>query len=158
MTFQGSTFWWITGTQLLYGPAVIEEVTRHSQIMVDALNSDPAIVGRVVFHGAMTHAQDITDTLLAANADPTCAGVIAWMHTFSPAKMWITGLSRLQKPYLHFNTQFSRDIPWDSIDMDYMNLNQSAHGDREHGFLTARLRLPRKVIAGHWEDLSVRRR
>lgn len=151
-------FWFICGTQLLYGEEVIRKEEEHCQIMTEALNQDERIVGKVVFKGAVLNSESITDTILKANADPKCAGVIAWMHTFSPSKMWISGLSRLQKPYLHWNTQFSRDIPWNDIDMDYMNLNQSAHGDREHGFIGARLRLPRKVIAGHWEDGEIRGR
>jgi L-arabinose isomerase len=113
-------------------------------------------VGTVVFKGAMLDSASILKVIQEANNDPRCAGIIAWMHTFSPSKMWISGLTRLQKPYLHLNTQFNRDIPWNEIDMDFMNTNQSAHGDREHGFIGARLRLPRKVIAGHWEDGKVR--
>ncbi|MEG0740766.1 MAG: L-arabinose isomerase [Clostridia bacterium] len=151
-------FWFICGTQALYGDECIRQEEEHCRIITEALNKDAAIVGNIVFQGAVLDSQSITDVLLAANADPRCAGVIAWMHTFSPSKMWINGLSKLQKPYLHWNTQFSRDIPWNQIDMDYMNLNQSAHGDREHGFITARLRMPRKVIAGHWEDAGIRGR
>lgn len=151
-------FWFICGTQALYGDDCIRQEKEHCRIMTDALNQDEAIVGNIVFKGAVLDSQSITDVVLAANADPRCAGVIVWMHTFSPSKMWIGGLTKLQKPYLHWNTQFSRDIPWNEIDMDYMNLNQSAHGDREHGFITARLRLPRKVIAGHWEDPVTRAR
>lgn len=151
-------FWFICGTQLLYGEDVIRQEEEHCRIMTEALNQDERIVGKIVFKGAVLDSDSITRTILAANADENCAGIIAWMHTFSPSKMWISGLSRLQKPYLHLNTQFSRDIPWNGIDMDYMNLNQSAHGDREHGYICARLRLPRKVIAGHWEDGNVRTR
>lgn len=158
MSLKQYEFWFVAGTQLLYGPQTIGEVERHCRIMAQGWNSDPEIVGTVVFKGAVTDSKSITDVLLAANSAPECAGVIAWMHTFSPSKMWITGLSRLQKPYLHLNTQFNRDIPWNDIDMDFMNTNQSAHGDREHGFIGARLRLPRKVIAGHWEDGKVRSR
>lgn len=145
-------FWFICGTQSLYGDECIRQEKEHCEIMTSALNASEAIVGNIVFKGAVLDSESITQTILEANADPRCAGVIAWMHTFSPSKMWISGLSKLQKPYLHWNTQFSRDIPWNDIDMDYMNLNQSAHGDREHGFITARLRLNRKVIAGHWQD------
>ncbi len=151
-------FWFICGTQALYGDECIRQEEEHCRIMTEALNKDESIVGNIVFKGAVLDSQSITDVIIQANADPDCAGIIAWMHTFSPSKMWISGLTKLQKPYLHWNTQFSRDIPWGSIDMDYMNLNQSAHGDREHGFIGARLRLPRKVIAGHWEDEKIRGR
>ena len=151
-------FWFVTGTQDLYGEAVIAQVEKDAQRIVDGLNADDAIVGSIVCKGAVLDSASITKVLTDANNDPRCAGVIGWMHTFSPSKMWIAGLTRLQKPYLHFNTQMLRDIPWNTIDMDYMNLNQSAHGDREHGFIGARLRLPRKVIAGHWEDATVRGR
>ena len=151
-------FWLVAGTQTLYGEQVIRQVARDAQELADSLNGDSLIPGSVVFKGAMLDSDSIEDLILQANADRGCAGVITWMHTFSPSKMWIHGLSRLQKPYLHFNTQHFRDIPWDSIDMDYMNLHQSAHGDREHGFIGARLRLPRKVLAGHKSDENVRRR
>ncbi|MEG0513501.1 MAG: L-arabinose isomerase [Clostridia bacterium] len=151
-------FWFICGTQALYGDECIRQEEAHCKIMTEALNKDEAIVGNFVFKGAVLDSASITEVIMAANADPRCAGVIAWMHTFSPSKMWISGLSKLQKPYLHWNTQFSRDIPWNDIDMDYMNLNQSAHGDREHGYIGARMRLPRKVIAGHWEDAKIRAR
>ena len=151
-------FWLVAGTQTLYGEQVIRQVARDAQELADSLNGDSLIPGSVLFKGAMLDSDSIEDFILQANADRGCAGVITWMHTFSPSKMWIHGLSRLQKPYLHFNTQHFRDIPWDSIDMDYMNLHQSAHGDREHGFIGARLRLPRKVLAGHKSDENVRRR
>ncbi len=103
----------------------------------------------------LTGSEAVLEAVRAANADPSCAGVITWMHTFSPSKMWIAGLLELRRPLCHLHTQFNRDIPWDSIDMDFMNLNQSAHGDREHGFIGARLRLPRKVVVGHWRDPRV---
>jgi L-arabinose isomerase len=151
-------FWFITGTQTLYGSDVIQKVAEDTQAIVNVLNADPAIVGDVVFKCAVTDSRSIADIINEANVCPDCAGIIGWMHTFSPSKMWISGLTRLQKPYLHFNTQFFRDIPWKQIDMDYMNLHQSAHGDREHGFICARLRMPRKVIAGHWQDEKIRKR
>src|SRR5690606_22962812 len=113
------------------------------------------ICGRVLYKGIVTTPSEITKVMEEANFDKNCAGVITWMHTFSPSKMWIAGLSILNKPLLHLNTQFNRDIPWDEIDMDFMNLNQSAHGDREHGFIGARLRIPRKIVVGHWEDKDV---
>ncbi len=158
MSLKKYEFWFIAGTQSLYGPETIKEVERHCQIITEGLNKDNAIVGKVVFKGAVLDSASILRVIQEANNAPSCAGIIAWMHTFSPSKMWIAGLSRLQKPYLHLNTQFNRDIPWNEIDMDFMNTNQSAHGDREHGFIGARLRLPRKVIAGHWEDGKVRTR
>lgn len=158
MSLKQYEFWFIAGTQSLYGPETIKEVERHAKIMAEGWNKDTAIVGTVVFKGAVLDSASIQKVIQEANNAPQCAGIIAWMHTFSPSKMWIAGLTRLQKPYLHLNTQFNRDIPWNEIDMDFMNTNQSAHGDREHGFIGARLRLPRKVIAGHWEDAKVRTR
>ena len=144
-------FWFITGTQLLYGTKVIEEVDRNSRKIVCSLNDAPELPGIVLYKGSVVDPQSIRTLINAANSDPECAGVITWMHTFSPSKMWISGLSTLQKPYLHLDTQFYRDIPWDSIDMDYMNLHQSAHGDREHGYRNKDA-IARKVIAGHWQD------
>ncbi|NLA54243.1 MAG: L-arabinose isomerase [Clostridiales bacterium] len=151
-------FWLVAGTQALYGDEAIAQVGKNARELVDKLNNDELIPCTVVFKGAMLDSQSIEDFVMQANADRDCAGIITWMHTFSPSKMWIHGLTRLQKPYLHFNTQHFRDIQWNDIDMDYMNLHQSAHGDREHGFIGARLRLPRKVIAGHVGDEKVRRR
>ena len=121
-------------------------------------NADEALPFEVVGKGVVTTPDEITSMMKAANADDDCAGVITWMHTFSPSKMWITGLGLLNKPYLHINTQFNKSIPYDSIDMNFMNTNQSAHGDREHGFITARLRMKRKVICGYWEDQDMRTR
>jgi len=135
-------FWLVAGTQTLYGQEVIAQVEEDARTICDALDQDPQVVGRVVFKGALISSAAIEQLVLEANASPNCAGLITWMHTFSPSKMWIAGLTKLQKPLLHFNTQFFRDIPWDAIDMDYMNLHQSAHGDREHGFIGARLRIP----------------
>ena len=152
------TFHFIVGSQDLYGEDVLRQVDAHSKIMVDGWNADQSIPCTVVWTTVVRNSDEIEHACAAANSDPACAGVITWMHTFSPSKMWIRGLMRLQKPLLHINTQFNRGIPWDSIDMDFMNLNQSAHGDREHGFITARLRLPRTVLAGHWEDIRLRRR
>ena len=151
-------FWFITGTQSLYGEGVIKQVEEDGRKIVASLNESDQIVGEILFKGAVIDAQSIEQVLIAANNDPECAGIITWMHTFSPSKMWIRGLSKLQKPYLHLNTQLYRDIPWDKIDMDYMNLHQSAHGDREHGYIGARMRIPRKIIAGHWEEKTVQKR
>lgn len=149
-------FWLITGSQHLYGPETLKEVDRHSKIIAEGLDSDPAIPGKVVFKPVVTTPAEIKKIMEDANTDKKCAGVITWMHTFSPSKMWIAGFSILRKPLLHLHTQFNRDIPWDGIDMDFMNLNQSAHGDREHGFIGARMRLRRKVVVGYWEDSDVR--
>jgi len=151
-------FHFIVGSQDLYGEDVLRQVDEHSRIMAEGWNADAAIPCEVVWTSVVRNSNEIERAITAANADENCAGIITWMHTFSPSKMWIRGLTKLQKPLLHINTQFNRGIPWDSIDMDFMNLNQSAHGDREHGFITARLRLPRTVLAGHWEDLRLRKR
>ncbi len=151
-------FHFIVGSQDLYGEDVLKTVNEHAAEMVSSLNGDSAVPCTVVFHNVVRNSDEIYKAVTKANGDPSCAGVITWMHTFSPSKMWINGLKALQKPLLHVNTQFNRDIPWDSIDMDFMNLNQSAHGDREHGYICARMRLPRKVISGWWRDETFRRR
>ncbi|CAG7643329.1 L-arabinose isomerase [Paenibacillus allorhizosphaerae] len=151
-------FWFVTGSQHLYGPETLKEVEEHSVQMAGGLDLDDAIPFRVVFKPVVTTPDAIRRLCLEANADDRCAGLITWMHTFSPAKMWIAGLSELRKPLLHFHTQYNRDIPWDSIDMDFMNLNQAAHGDREFGFIGARLGIARKVVVGYWEDANTRRR
>ena len=151
-------FWLVVGSQDLYGAKTLQTVDEHAQTIVNGLNADPAIPCTVVFKPVVLNSNGIYDTIQAANQDANCAGIITWMHTFSPSKMWIRGLKALQKPLLHINTQFNRDIPWDSIDMDYMNLNQSAHGDREHGFILTRMRIPQKAIAGYWEDGKFRAR
>ncbi len=151
-------FWFVVGSQDLYGEDVLKQVDEHAKTMVSGWNADPAIPCTLVWKPVVRNSEEIFAALSAANADPNCAGVITWMHTFSPSKMWIRGFSALQKPLLHINTQFNRDIPWDTIDMDFMNLNQSAHGDREHGYIAARMRLQQKVISGYWEDTKLRRR
>lgn len=151
-------FWFVTGSQHLYGPETLLEVEAHSKQMVEGLDQDPALDFKIVFKEVVTTADAILDVCIEANANPQCAGIITWMHTFSPAKMWIAGLSQLRKPLLHLHTQFNRDIPWQDIDMDFMNLNQSAHGDREFGFIGARLEIPRKVVVGYWESGEVRER
>jgi L-arabinose isomerase len=150
--------WFITGSQHLYGPETLDQVADHSRSIVDALNSEADLPVNVVFKPVLTAPDEIARTLDEANRAPDCVGLVAWMHTFSPAKMWIGGLSRLRKPLCHLHTQFNRDIPWASIDMDFMNLNQSAHGDREFGFLCSRLRMNRKVVVGHWQAAEVQRR
>ncbi|MCY0909592.1 MAG: L-arabinose isomerase, partial [Sulfobacillus thermotolerans] len=151
-------FWFITGSQHLYGEETLKGVAEHTRIMTLGLNADSHIPYTIVMKPVVTTASAIEQVLREANADAQCAGVIVWMHTFSPAKMWIAGLQRLNKPLLHLHTQFNRDIPWEHIDMDFMNLNQSAHGDREFGFLATRMHVSRKVVAGYWEDPQTRHR
>lgn len=143
--------WFVTGSQHLYGEETLAQVAEHSKAIAAGLDASGKIPVRVVFKPTVKTTQEIYDTLLAANTTENVIGVIAWMHTFSPAKMWIRGLAILNKPMLHLHTQFNRDIPWNSIDMDFMNLNQSAHGDREFGFMVSRMRKNRKVVVGHWQ-------
>ena len=145
----------MTGSQHLYGPGPLRRVAANSQTMARALAAAPAIPLPVRFKSVLTTADEIRSVCLEANQAPACAGLILWMHTFSPARMWIGGLSILRKPFAHLHTQFNRDLPWGEIDMDFMNLNQAAHGDREAGFLHARMRLARKIVVGHWEDPEV---
>jgi len=147
--------WFITGSQHLYGEETLKLVAEHSQQIADGLNKARQIPVRVVYKPVVKTTDEIYETLQAANTAPNCIGIITWMHTFSPAKMWIRGLNALQKPLLHLHTQFNRDIPWNSINMDFMNLNQSAHGDREFGFMVSRMRRNRKVVVGHWQDNDV---
>lgn len=144
--------WFITGSQHLYGEETLKKVAEHSMIIADSLHQSTTIPVSVVYKPIVKSPDEIYAIIQEANASTNCIGLICWMHTFSPAKMWINGLKILNKPFLHFHTQFNRDIPWDSIDMDFMNLNQSAHGDREFGFITARMNLNRKVVVGHWQD------
>ncbi len=144
--------WFVTGSQHLYGPDTLKQVAADSSVIADAFDKNPGIGVKVVFKPVLTTPESVTELCQAANNDGKCIGLITWMHTFSPAKMWIGGLSVLKKPFLHFHTQMNRDIPWATIDMDFMNLNQSAHGDREFGFITSRMRLGRKVVTGHWQD------
>ena len=150
--------WFITGSQFLYGEETLRQVAEHSRTIAEALDKAPHTPVRIVFKPVVKSTEEIYRLLQEANAAPNCVGVIAWMHTFSPAKMWITGLKALQKPLLHLHTQFNRDIPWSEIDMDFMNLNQSAHGDREFGFIMSRMRINRKVVTGHWQDPQVQER
>jgi len=150
--------WFVTGSQHLYGEETLRQVAEHALIVADALNDSPLIPVRIVCKPVVKTPEEIHRLLQEANAAKDCVGIIAWMHTFSPAKMWIGGLKALQKPLLHLHTQFNRDIPWSDIDMDFMNLNQSAHGDREFGFIMSRMRLNRKVVTGHWQDPQVHER
>ncbi|GGH85916.1 L-arabinose isomerase [Pullulanibacillus pueri] len=151
-------FWFVTGSQHLYGEEALREVEEHSKEMTVGLNEGESLPFKLVFKPVLTTPDAIRKLCLEANSDEKCAGIMTWMHTFSPAKMWIAGLSELRKPLLHLHTQYNRDIPWDEIDMDFMNLNQSAHGDREYGFMVTRMGLSRKVIVGHWQDKTVRER
>jgi len=147
--------WFVTGSQHLYGPETLEQVAQHSQVIARAFDEAQSIPVRVVFKPVVKTPEEITQLSQEANTAPNCVGLIVWMHTFSPAKMWIAGLRALQKPFAHLHTQFNQDIPWADIDMDFMNLNQSAHGDREFGFIGTRMRLERKVVVGHWQDTEV---
>ena len=147
--------WFVTGSQHLYGDKALKEVAEHSQKIVRGLSETRKLPISIVFKPVVTTPEAIFDLCSEANNAKNCIGLITWMHTFSPAKMWIAGLSRLQKPFVHLHTQFNRELPWSSIDMDFMNLNQSAHGDREFGFIGSRMRLSRKVIVGFWQDEDV---
>jgi L-arabinose isomerase len=147
--------WFITGSQHLYGDETLKQVAGHAQKIAEALDQNDKIPVKIVFKPIVTTPEQIHNMIREANQVDHCIGIITWMHTFSPAKMWISGLNILHKPLLHLHTQFNRDIPWDSIDMDFMNLNQSAHGDREFGFILSRMRIKRKVVTGHWQDESV---
>jgi L-arabinose isomerase len=147
--------WYITGSQHLYGEDTLRQVRANSQKIVDELNGSKRLPLKLVIKPTLTRPEEIRALCLEANNAANCAGLILWMHTFSPSKMWIGGLSALRKPFLHLHTQFNRDLPWSEIDMDFMNLNQAAHGDREAGFIHTRLRLNRKVVVGHWSDEEV---
>ncbi|MDA0813547.1 MAG: L-arabinose isomerase, partial [Verrucomicrobia bacterium] len=150
--------WFVTGSQHLYGPEAVKQVAANAEAIARSLSAARTIPLKVVFKPIVTRPEEVRARCLEANNDDTCAGLILWMHTFSPSKMWIGGLSALLKPFLHLHTQFSRDLPWGKIDMDFMNLHQSAHGDREAGFLHTRMRLERKVVVGHHSDPEVRDR
>ncbi len=148
--------WFITGSQHLYGAATLKQVAADSQQIAAALNADASIPADVLWKPTVTTADEVYALCRSANADENCVGLITWMHTFSPAKMWIAGLTALDKPFVHLHTQFGRDIPWSQIDMDFMNLNQSAHGGREFGFICTRLGKRRTVVVGHWQQPDVR--
>jgi L-arabinose isomerase len=147
--------WFVTGSQHLYGEETLQKVAEHSQKIAEAFNKSKTIPIKIIFKPVVKTPDEIYSVCSEANTAKACIGIITWMHTFSPAKMWINGLKILQKPLLHLHTQFNRDIPWSSIDMDFMNLNQSAHGDREFGFMMSRMRLERKVVVGHWQDTKL---
>jgi L-arabinose isomerase len=147
--------WFVTGSQHLYGPKTLAQVDVDSSTIVDALNASGKMPVKIVFKPVVKTPDEILDICVQASSDSNCVGLITWMHTFSPSKMWIGGLKALSKPYMHLHTQFNRDLPWSEIDMDYMNLHQSAHGGREYGFINARMRKNRKVVVGHWQDEKV---
>lgn len=155
--FNQQTIWFVTGSQHLYGPAVLQQVAKDSANVVAGLNASSELSTPLVDKGTVTTAAEILEVCRAANNDKACVGLVLWMHTFSPAKMWIAGLGELNKPFLHLHTQFNAALPWDSIDMDFMNLNQSAHGCREFGFIGSRMNIERKVVVGHWQDARVHR-
>src|SRR3954466_5711236 len=150
--------WLAVGSQELYGEEALRQVDAHAAEIAASLDAAGVVPVRVVAKPVLRDADSIKALALAANNDPRCIGVVLWMHTFSPAKMWIAGLTALAKPVLHLHTQFNRDLPWAEIDMDFMNLNQAAHGDREAGFLHTRMRLARKVVVGHWSNEKVQAR
>ncbi|MCY0951365.1 L-arabinose isomerase [Streptomyces sp. H27-S2] len=150
-----SQIWFLTGSQHLYGPQTLAQVADQSHKIQQMLADSGRISADIVRQPVLTDTSAIRQTLEAANTDPACVGVIAWMHTFSPAKMWITGLDSLRKPLLHLHTQLNRELPWSSIDMDFMNLNQAAHGDREFGYIQTRMGLARKTVVGHVSDPAV---
>jgi len=149
--------WFVTGSQHLYGPKTLEQVAEHSREIASALGASTHIPAQVIFKPVLTTPESIRELCLEANSEKNCVGLITWMHTFSPAKMWIAGLNLLKKPFLHLHTQYNREIPWSTIDMDFMNLNQAAHGDREFGFIGSRMRLNRKVVVGHWQEDKVQK-
>ena len=146
-------FWFLVGSQCLYGDDVLKTVDLRAREMAEYMSAH--LPYELKYKGTVKSNEEITSVIREANYDPSCAGIVTWCHTFSPSKMWINGLAALQKPYCHLATQYTKDIPGDEIDMDFMNLNQAAHGDREHGFIAARLRIPRKVIAGYWKNPAV---
>lgn len=150
-------FWFCTGSQDLYGQETLDHVAAHSKRIVEGLNNSGELPFKVVWKPTLITSNTIRQTFNDANADPNCAGVICWMHTFSPAKSWILGLKELRKPMLHFHTQFNEEIPYDTIDMDFMNENQSAHGDREFGHMVTRMGIERTVVVGHWQDFQAQK-
>ena len=150
--FENLEVWFVTGAQLLYGGDAVVQVDGHSQKMVDGMNASGLLPVKVVYKGTANSSAEVSDVMGRAEADNRCIGVITWMHTFSPAKMWIHGMQKLRKPLLHLHTQYNEQIPWEEIDMDFMNLNQSAHGDREFGHILSRMRKNHKTVVGYWKD------
>jgi len=155
MQFENKEIWLVAGSQHLYGEEALKEVQKNAKKIAEYYSELEDIFLKVKFKGVLTRSSEIKKLIFKANSSTDCVGLICWMHTFSPAKMWITGLKFLQKPMLHLHTQFRREIPWNDIDMDYMNINQSAHGGREFGFINSRMKIKRKVVAGYWQDKDV---
>ncbi len=155
INLKGMEVWFVTGSQHLYGPETLKKVAQHAQEMAQWLTQSGKLPVAIIFKPVVTTPDAITEICREANNSSACIGLVTWMHTFSPAKMWIAGLNLLRKPFVHLHTQYNRDLPWSEIDMDFMNLNQSAHGDREFGFIGSRMRLNRKVIVGFWQDEDV---
>ena len=158
MKITDKEIWFVTGSQHLYGPETLKQVANNSKRIVEALNGSAKLPISLIFKPVVTTPEEITEFCRQASNTGSCIGIVAWMHTFSPAKMWIAGLNILDKPICHLHTQFNSEIPWESINMDFMNLNQSAHGDREFGFMMSRMRKNRKVVVGHWKDERVHRK
>lgn len=156
-TTSDAEIWFVTGSQHLYGAQALEQVASNARKIMGGLNDSGLLPVKLVFKPVVTTPDEIRRLCIEAAASETCAGVITWMHTFSPAKMWISGLMRLSKPICHLHTQWNREIPWESIDMDFMNLNQSAHGCREFGHVLTRLGIHREIVVGHWEEARVRK-
>ncbi len=150
--------WFVTGSQHLYGPKALKQVAANTKIIAAALGKSEAMLLKIVWKPVVTRPDEVTAVCREANSSENCAGLICWMHTFSPAKMWIAGLKTLRKPWVHLHTQFNRDLPWGTIDMDFMNLNQAAHGDREFGFIGSRMRVERTIVVGFWGDAHVQER
>lgn len=158
INIEAKEIWFVTGSQHLYGDETLNQVAADSKAIVNGLNESKHLPLKIVWKDTVKTADEITDICQEANSNKNCIGIVAWMHTFSPAKMWIKGLSLLKKPLCHLHTQFNAEIPWGKIDMDYMNLHQSAHGDREFGFMMSRMRKKRKVIVGHWKTDRVQQK
>src|SRR5437016_10534175 len=158
MNLEQLEVWFVTGSQHLYGPETLQQVAAHSQEIARALDASAAIPVNVAFKPVIKSPAEAAALFQQANTAANCIGLITWCHTFSPSKMWINGLKLLRKPIAHLHTQHNREIPWATIDMDFMNLNQAAHGDREHGFIMSRMRLNRKVVVGYWQDPGVQSR
>ncbi len=152
ITMKDKEIWFVTGSQHLYGPETLAQVAKNAQTIVAGFNASAKISVKIIYKPTVKTPNEITDVCQAASANKACIGIITWMHTFSPAKMWIKGLSVLTKPLCHLHTQFNAEVPWETIDMDFMNLNQSAHGDREFGHMMTRMRKKRKIIVGHWQE------
>lgn len=156
--FETKEIWFVTGSQHLYGEETLKQVAKNSAEIVKGFNDSGTVPVKIVHKDTVKTPVEITDVMLEANNEKNCIGIVTWMHTFSPAKMWINGLSLLKKPVCHLHTQFNAEIPWSNIDMDFMNLNQSAHGDREFGFIMSRMRKKRKIIVGHWKSERVQKK